>query len=192
MPPAFSQSAWLWIVDSGEPLPDAPPVVGLADGDEPDDDGDDVDPLLGDPLLEPEPPAPVPPELLGPLLPPALLPPLLEPPPVCAVASAGARQTSPINTRESIFFISHFLLRSESEARPADSWREQYPGPRRRTLQRGVAGEVIAAGRSITRKATSPRMVAAIAAAAKRTGVAGSCVTSRSNPASGCTPAITT
>ena len=110
VPPAFWQSAWLVIVESDEPLPDEPLPEeprpdGLADGavDDPEeepDDGVDIEPLL-----EPEPVAPVLPELLDPVLPPVVLPPVLLPPLVCAAASAGTKQTIPIKTRVSIFFI---------------------------------------------------------------------------------------
>src|SRR5206468_454309 len=122
-PPSFSQSAWLWIVESeGEaPLEDPLPVEGLADGDvdepdegEPGDDGVDIEPVL-----EPDPLAPLPPVapvLDGPLVEPAapLLLPVPAPPPVCAAARAGAKQIIPIKTRESIFFI-RFLLAVWSE-----------------------------------------------------------------------------
>jgi hypothetical protein len=112
-PPAFSQSAWLLIVDSeGElPLEDPLPVEGLAEGDvdEPDEGEPDEDGV--EPLLEPDPVAPLP---VAPVLgEPAPLPapaPLL----VCAAASAGAKQIIPIKTRESIFFI-RFLLAVWSE-----------------------------------------------------------------------------
>jgi hypothetical protein len=99
LPPAFSQSAWVVIVDS-----DAPPGDGLAEGDEPEEEPDDVEPVLEpDPLA---PVLPVPPVLPGaPLEPAAPLLPLPVAPPVCAAASAGAKQIIPIKTRESIFFI---------------------------------------------------------------------------------------
>jgi hypothetical protein len=95
-PPAFSQSAWFWIFEKS-------PVVGLAEGDEPDDDGDEDDPL-GEPVA---PVLPVPPVLEPPELEPAapLLLPLPAAPPVCAATSAGAKQIIPIKTRVSIFFI---------------------------------------------------------------------------------------
>jgi len=112
-PPAFSQSAWLWIVENE-------PVVGLAEGDAPEDEPpvDDGEPLDDgaptDPL--PEPVAPVLPVLEPPEVEPAapLLLPLPAPAPVCAATSAGAKQiipikTIPIKTRVSIFFIP-FLL----------------------------------------------------------------------------------
>jgi hypothetical protein len=104
-PPAFSQSAWLWIVEN-EP-------VGLAEGDEPEDDVepslvDDGEPLVDgadDPLLEPV--APVLPVLEPPEVEPAapLLLPLPAAPPVWAATSAGAKQIIPIRTKVSIFFI---------------------------------------------------------------------------------------
>jgi hypothetical protein len=86
LPPAFSQSAWVVIVDS-----DAPPCDGLAEGDEPEEEPDDVEPVLEpDPLA---PVLPVPPVLPGaPLEPAAPLLPLPVAPPVCAAASAGAKQ----------------------------------------------------------------------------------------------------
>jgi hypothetical protein len=91
------------------------PVVGLAEGDAPEDEPppvDDGEPLDDgaptDPLLEPVAPVlPVPPVLEPPELEPAapLLLPLPAAPPVCAATSAGAKQIIPIKTRVSIFFI---------------------------------------------------------------------------------------
>ena len=125
-PPAFSQSAWLWIVENE-------PVVGLAEGDEPEDDGeppvDDGESLDDgaptDPLLEPVAPVlPVPPVLEPPEVEPAaplLLPPPAAPP-VCAATSAGAKQIIPIKTRVRIFFIPiSSLCGSEGCSLPARS-----------------------------------------------------------------------
>jgi hypothetical protein len=98
IPPAFSQSAWLVIVESDFPL-----VDGLADGaaddpvepDELDPEEPDDPPVDGADIV-PEP------ELLPGLL--ELLPdPLLDPP--AAAAIAGTRHMTPIRTRESILFI---------------------------------------------------------------------------------------
>jgi hypothetical protein len=136
VPPAFWQSAWLVIVESDEPLPDEPlpdepRPDGLADGavDDPEeepDDGVDIEPLL-----EPEPVAPVLPELLDPVLPPVLLPPVLLPPPVCAAASAGTKQTIPIKTRVSIFFITpSSLCPGQRNSSLPTQGGQQYPGPR--------------------------------------------------------------
>jgi hypothetical protein len=85
------------------------PVVGLAEGDVPEDaPPDDEGEPLDDPLPELVAPVlPVPPVLEPPELEPAapLLLPLPAAPPVCAATSAGARQIIPIKTRVSIFFI---------------------------------------------------------------------------------------
>jgi hypothetical protein len=106
-----------------EPRPD-----GLADGDvddpeEPEPvDGVDIEPLLPEPEpvapVLPEPVDPVLPQVLPPVLPPPVapvlpppVPPLPpEPPPAWAAASAGAKQTIPIKTMESIFFIAFLLV----------------------------------------------------------------------------------
>lgn len=104
-PPAFTQSASLVIVESEDP-----PVVGLADGDapeeEPEPDGlvEEPAPVLLPPLVLPVLPdgAPVEPPVEEPAAP-LLLPPLDEPPAACA--RAGTKQIIPIKTRVSIFFI---------------------------------------------------------------------------------------
>jgi hypothetical protein len=105
-PPAAWQSAWLVIVERALPVPVDDPD-GLADGEEPVDDGEPDDEGADiEPLLEPEPVAPVPP------LPPVLLPeppaPLPAPPPAApppAATIAGAKVIIPIKSRVSIFFI---------------------------------------------------------------------------------------
>jgi len=199
-PPAALQSAWLVIFDSELPLegPD-----GLADGEEPDEEPDD-EPVDGDdiePLLEPVPVAPVlpvPPVLLpevpAPLLAPAsvLAPPLAPPPvaPPAAAANPGAKVIIPIKSRVSIFFIRFLLaVRVRESALPPRSLSNFQT---RQTSAHGVAaGDLTTARRSISRNAATATIVTSIAAPAKRTGVAGSAVTSRSHPASGCTIAIT-
>jgi len=205
-PPAFSQSAWFWIVENE-------PVVGLAEGDAPEDEPpvDDGEPLDDgaptDPLPEPVAPVlPVPPVLEPPEVEPAapLLLPLPAPAPVCAATSAGAKQIIPIKTRVSIFFIP-FLLGCGQSGFALPRQEAAITGPstsrvetrRKDRTERAAAyarGAVVvtSARCSMTRNATTPAIVAAIAAAAKRIGVAGSPVTSRNQPASGCAAAITT
>ena len=205
-PPAFSQSAWFWIVENE-------PVVGLAEGDAPEDEPpvDDGEPLDDgaptDPLPEPVAPVlPVPPVLEPPEVEPAapLLLPLPAPAPVCAATSAGAKQIIPIKTRVSIFFIpfllgcgqSGFALPRQEGAitgPSTDRLATRLQGSNRVRRSHDLGAGVIAARRySMTRNATTPAIVAAIAAASKRIGVAGSPVTSRNQPASGCAAAITT
>jgi hypothetical protein len=108
-PPALRQSAWFVIVDSDVSLA-APPVVGLADGDVPEDEGPEVEPVPLVPVLPVLPVLPLP-EAGAPLEPAAPLLPLPLAPPACAAARAGAKQTIPIKTRESIFFIPDSSLR---------------------------------------------------------------------------------
>jgi hypothetical protein len=103
-PPAFTQSAWLVIVESdglaeGDAPEEEPDVDGLAEVPEP----PVVLPVLpdGEPVVPVE-PAPVEPAPVEPAAP-LLLPPLDEPPAACA--SAGTKQIIAIKARESIFFI---------------------------------------------------------------------------------------
>jgi hypothetical protein len=119
-PPAAWQSAWLVIVERALPVPVDDPD-GLADGEEPVDDGEPDDEGADiEPLLEPEPVAPVlplPPVLLpeppAPLLEPAAPAPLPAPPPAApppaappaAATIAGAKVIIPIKSSVSIFFI---------------------------------------------------------------------------------------
>jgi hypothetical protein len=112
-PPAFTQSAWLVIVDSdglaeGDAPEEEPDVDGLAEVPEPPVLPPLVLPVLpdGEPVVPVE-PAPVEPAPVEPAAP-LLLPPLDEPPAACA--SAGTKQIIPIRTRESIFFIPNSSL----------------------------------------------------------------------------------